>query len=103
MPSLRLCSDDPVLTVLRETFEATPIRVPESRFQPLCVVSRSDRARSFVGALSDLLDDSSATSLAGLTVGESQMADLSGRETRSVSLSVGLDVLDGFLRGFHVP
>jgi hypothetical protein len=99
MAWLKLCPGDPLVETLTDVFEANLVRVPEERIRPLGVVAHRNGKSSFRGALAPLLSGS-ADALAGLALQQSRMADLSGKRSRKVSLDLGLEVLDGFLRGF---
>jgi hypothetical protein len=101
MPWLNLCPGDPLVDTLTEVFGANIVRVPEARIQPLTVAAVRDSQSSFRGALAPLLHGP-ADALAAVAIGQSRMADLSGRRSRRVAVDLGLDILDGFLRGFGV-
>jgi hypothetical protein len=50
-----LCKRDPVLTWIRETYSANPLKVPESRVQPLTCAISSKGKTHFVGELAGLI------------------------------------------------
>jgi hypothetical protein len=99
MPWLKLCSGDELVDTLTDVFNANIVRVPEARIQPLAVVASRRGKSSFRGELPPLL----ASPITPPSVQTSRMADLSGKRSRRVKLDLGLDILDGFLRGFGVP
>ncbi|HET7790786.1 MAG TPA: hypothetical protein VFK78_08325 [Gemmatimonadales bacterium] len=96
MSVLGLCSDDPVVGTLRDVFGANILRVPEERYQPLAVLAAAGDRASFRGALGDLLQGAAPQFP---PAARSQLPDLSGKKTKSVDLSLGLQVLAGFLTG----
>jgi hypothetical protein len=98
MTIVYLCKNDPLISTIRDLFDAIPLRVPEERIQPMCVVASNRRKSFFLGRLEHILQTGVKSDV--LT---SQMPDLSGEHTRKVKLHLGLQVLDGFLRGFGVP
>ena len=97
--------DDPLLKVLRETFDANPLRVPEARTQPLAVVGTRKGKIAWIGPLADVVEGELPDSLAPERWKTSEMADVSVRRTRSIDIELGLTVLEGFLAGFgaHSP
>lgn len=99
MSFLDLC-DDPLVKTLQEVFGTTIIRVPEERIRPLTVVASDGRRSSFRGELAPLLINASSFNVPMST---SQMADVSGKRSRKVSIDLGLKILEGFLKGFGVP
>ncbi len=100
MALIPLCTGDPLLDTLRETFAATPVRIPETRIQPLCALAATGDNASFRGQLQALL-----TGRHGLEIpiAESPMAALAGKRSRAIRWSVGLKILDGFLHGLGLP
>lgn len=101
MAYLGLCDDEPVKT-LRNIFGANVVRVPEERIKPVCVVAASSGKTSFRGELIHLLKGS-GLDLKPKDYVSSQMSDLSGSRSRSVNLKLGLEIMDGFLKGFGIP
>lgn len=98
MSFIKLCSDDPILSLLRKTWNANPITVPEERIRPLVVLSKT-KITTYLGPIEDLLVTGPAVSL---TSQDSLMANVSATSSKSVSLDLGLQVMDGFLKGFGV-
>jgi hypothetical protein len=102
MSFLNLCPD-PLIKTLREVFGANIIRVPEERIQPLCVIASKENRSKFRGALAPLVSGQPELVFSSTDIISSQMADVSGRRSRKVSLDLGLQILDGFLQGFGIP
>jgi hypothetical protein len=98
MSFIKLCSDDPLLSLLRETFNANPISVPEERIRPLVVLSKT-KVTTYLGPIDDLLVTGSTITIAPE---DSSMANVSAKSSKSVSVDLGLQVMDGFLKGFGV-
>lgn len=96
MTFIKLCSDDNLLNLLRETFSANPIKVPEERIKPLVVLSKK-KSTTYLGPIENLLIRATGLSV---DTKDSQMADVSATSTKSVSLDLGLQIMDGFLKGF---
>jgi hypothetical protein len=100
MALIPLCTGDPLLDTLRETFAATPVRIPETRIQPLSALAATSDNASFRGQLEPLLAGRHGLEV---PVAESPMAALAGKRSRSIRWSVGLKILDGFLQGLGLP
>lgn len=94
----KLCKND-ATTWLRETFQATPLRVPEERVQPLIVVGQNGSNIQFRGELKFLLQNPDALNI---TPNEGAVANVALDRTKKVDVSVGLNILDGFLQGFQL-
>src|SRR5262245_25223330 len=99
MAFLKLC-DDKLVTTLRDVFNANIVRVPEERVRPLTVIASRDGRSDFRGALALLLKNGQPLSV---QMQNSRVADVSGKRSRLISLDLGLQILEGFLKGFGVP
>lgn len=97
MSLFKLCKDDKLLILLKQTFKANPIKIPEERIKPLTVISRKNRKYKYIGAIENLLND---TSQLNIQLETSQMANLSATKSKSIDAKLGLQVMDGFLQGF---
>ena len=96
MSFLNLCNDDPLLSVLKETLKANPIRIPEERIQPLTVVSKEGKKSKFIGEIKNLLENNLQINI---PIVNSQMANLSSTRSKKIEATIGLQVMDGFLKG----
>lgn len=101
MPLFRLCKNDPLVKTLYQRFGANPVRLPESRVKPLCVVAAKGKKVVFAGRLAPLIDG-------GLEVppdifATSRMADPAGHRSGEVDVGLGLDILGKFLEAFGIP
>lgn len=96
MPFLNLCKNDDLLITLKDTFKANPIQVPEARIQPFSVFSKTKRVIKYLGQVTALLTDNTPI---GIPIDNSQMANLSSTRTKTVSMNLGLQIMDGFLKG----
>jgi hypothetical protein len=99
MPGLRLCDGDPLLSTLRDVFDATPLRVPDGRVAPLAVVALSERRSRLLGPVGPLLE-TTPTSFPSLA--ETEVASMTGKRSRTVKLKLGLSILEGFLPALGV-
>lgn len=99
MATFKLCNDDRLLTILRDTFKASPIKVPEERIKPLVALEVNKQKVKFIGDLNHLLDDPNPIIIKAQT---SPMANLSATNSKTVDTELGLKIMGGFLQGFGV-
>lgn len=92
-----LCKDDPIVNRIREDYHATPLRIPSTDVEPLLLIRSDRRQAKRLGRLEDALTDSTPLTV---DVRTSLVADRFRDSTRSVELSLGLDILGDFLRAF---
>lgn len=97
---MKLCQD-PVVKRLRQIFEANILKVPEERFQPLVALLRIEGKNNFWTQLPAMVDGDILEMYS--TISKSQMADLSGKISKSTDIEVGLEILEGFLKGIGLP
>lgn len=98
MAFFKLCSDDPVVSELREIFKANILRIPEERIVPLTILISSKGAVQFLGHIGTLMTgDMFETPPADLK--ESNMATMANRRSRSLDSEIGLQILSGLLAG----
>ncbi|HET9983362.1 MAG TPA: hypothetical protein VFQ38_07235 [Longimicrobiales bacterium] len=98
--ALGLCTNDPLVTTLRDVFGANIVRVPEERIRPVTVLASHGRKTAFRGALAPLLAGGGPVDV---PVAKSGVANLSGRRSISVQLDLGLKILGGFLKALQLP
>jgi hypothetical protein len=99
MGFFRICKND-ITDLLRHTFNASPLRVPESRVKPLIVVGRQGKKVNFRGQLGHLLEGDPALDV---PFEESTLANTSLKRSQSISLDFGLKIMEGFLAGLGIP
>lgn len=100
MGFLNLCRGDALVETLHDYFGANVLAVPEERVQPLTIVARRKGKQVFRGAFENLI---ASGQLDGIPVQPSRMAELSGKQSRTVDVDLGLRILGGFLSGFGIP
>lgn len=97
--SFRICRND-VTSLLKETFNATPLKIPESRVRPLIVIAEKGGKTEFRGALEHLLEEGIKL---GANLKETPMTDVSFERTKSFDFDFGFEILKGFFQGFGIP
>jgi hypothetical protein len=50
----RLCRSDPLLSFIRETYGATPLRTPDSRWSPFTLFAHADDRTAYLGNVTEL-------------------------------------------------
>ena len=100
MPILNLCPD-PIIKTLRSVFKANIVRIPERRIQPITTIIKNGKNQRFWGELSALVEGDLLQAQEAIET--SRMADVSGKQSKGVELALGLQIMDGFLRGFSLP
>ncbi len=94
----RICKND-TTSWLRDTFQATPLRVPEARVQPLIVVAQKDKNIQFRGDLDYLLKNPGALAV---SPNVDAVANVALQRTKKVDIEIGLSILEGFLEGLKM-
>lgn len=98
---MRLCRDDPLLRVVFDRYHAHPIRIPESRIQPLSMFIRlNDDKVSWIGRLDEAVVPAFAEQVKSLERDEpSRLADVEAKRSSMVDMKAGLDILGGGVQG----
>jgi hypothetical protein len=94
----RLCKND-TTTWLRETFSATPLKVPEARVQPLTILAYKNEETNFRGHLRYLLQN---TDVFNPAIESAPVANVSLQRTKKVNIDLGLSILDGFFKALKM-
>jgi hypothetical protein len=97
--ALKLCTGDPLVDLLRSTFGANIVRIPEARVQPLSCVAVRGKDVAFRGNLGFLFPTGQPLDAPDFAMATSPMSNLSGRESRAIDVGLGMDILGGFLNG----
>jgi hypothetical protein len=79
---------------LRDIFDATPLRLPDTRVVPLGAIAYGERTARFIGPVADMLVDPFDDPPAQF---ESPIASLTGKRSRKIGIDLGLEILGGFL------
>ncbi len=95
----RICRNE-ITSMLKQTFNATPLRIPESRVKPLIVIAEKDGKTEFRGDLNHLLEIGTELDIVPK---ETLMADASLERTKSFDFDFGFEILKGFFQGFGIP
>jgi hypothetical protein len=102
MPFFGLCADDPLLKTLVDTFGANALRIPDTRIQPLGLLSYRDGEASWWGDFEDVLTGGKLK-LDKDASDSGPVAQLEKTWSRETNWKVGFNILSGFLSAFGVP
>ena len=94
MPFTSICKSDPIMDFLRSTYDAIPMRIPDSRIQVFTIFTAEDKKVRYLGDLKQLPGD---TRWSSLRTDETDLPDVSKNTSSRVSLSVLLDLLGPFV------
>ena len=97
--ALKLCKNDFLVKTLRETYQATPLRIPQKRVQPLCALMRKGKKAKFQGDITKLLTEGSGKIP---TVHTDPIPDIKGKRSKTVKIDLGMKILEGFMSGFGI-
>jgi hypothetical protein len=95
----RLCQND-TTAVLRDLFNATPVRTPEASVQPLLVIAEKAGKTDKRGMLQHLLIGDGNFSI---QANDDPVSNVNLDKTRSMDWDFGLKLLDGIFQGFKLP
>ncbi len=98
MAFFNLCTDDPIVSELREVFKANIIRIPEERIAPLAILISSKKSVKFIGQVSSLMEEPTLK-LSAADFHESDMVSLTNRRSRVLDNAIGVEILSGLLAG----
>ncbi len=95
-----ICKSDPVLDFIRDTYDATPLKIPDTRIKPLTLFTTVKRRFRYIGPIKDIAADKAWKKLRP----ESQkLSDISKVESRKLSWSIAIDLLSPFLAQSLTP
>jgi len=93
---MRICKND-ITDQIRDLFDANPLRIPEARIQPLCMLEIDDRKPKYLGEFKFLVKDGFSYDIATKT---SPVAQVSHVKTKKINFKIGFDVLGNFIKAF---
>ncbi|RMG88660.1 MAG: hypothetical protein D6714_00335 [Bacteroidetes bacterium] len=86
--------------MLRDLFNATPLRVPEARVRPMMVIAEKNGKTEFRGGLEHLLVKDAPLEV---NIRETMVTDVALEKTKSVDFDFGFEIMKGFFQGFGIP
>lgn len=91
---MRVCKNK-ITDQIRDLFDANPLRVPEARIQPLCMLEIRDEKPKYLGEFKFLVKDGFQHSLA---INSSPVSQISNTKTKKIDFKVGFDILGNFIK-----
>ena len=86
---MRICQEDPIITLIRDMFDANPLRIPDSRISPLTLIGGRGKKVRYIGSLK--------TSFPELSVIKQTLPNLRGTKTGEAKGALGIDLLSGII------
>ncbi|MDX1407891.1 MAG: hypothetical protein R3330_07150, partial [Saprospiraceae bacterium] len=90
----RICKND-ITDHLREHFGANPLRVPEARIRPMCMLEIRKRRRQYLGEFRYLVKGGFEYDL---PLKSDPVAPVSDTRSRSIDFKAAFSILSGFLK-----
>lgn len=91
---MRICKNE-ITDHIREQFGANPLKIPESRVQPLCVLEIRKGKQQFLGEFQYLVKGGFSYNV---PVKEEVVARVSDKRSRATEFDIGFDILGGYLK-----
>ena len=95
---MRICKNE-ITDHIREQFGANPLKIPEQRVQPLCVLEVRKGKQQFLGEFQYLVKGGFAYNV---PVKEEAVARVSDKRSRATEFDIGFDILGGYLKALGV-
>ena len=94
-----ICKSDPVLDFIRDTYDATPLKIPDTRINPLTLLTNEKRRVRYLGHIKDV----AGKAWKELRPVSQKLPDISEVESRKLSWSIAIDLLNPFLAQSLIP
>ncbi|WP_461067005.1 gasdermin [Spirosoma horti] len=89
-----------LLETIKDTFDANPVRIPEERLQPLTLLGKISNKAYFLGNMYNIENETLLEDKPNIN--KSKLANVSSKKSKKVNLDIGINILDGFLKGFGI-
>ncbi len=96
MGVFKICKKDPLVKLLRENYDAIPLKNPETRVRPLDLFGWKNKKAFYLGSINYYLNEGANVVVSPQS---STVSDLAGKKTKTIDITVGLNLLSGFLKG----
>ncbi len=93
---MRICKNT-ITDQIRDLFDANPLKVPEARIQPLCMLEIKDQKPKYLGEFKFLVKDGLQHTIPIKTAPVSQVSDV---KTKKIDFKIGFDILGNFIKAF---
>ena len=89
---------DPLLKMLRETYHATPLKVPDTSTKPLDVIAHRGKRTMNYGPVGPII-----AGIQDVVIEKADLADISVVKSNDVKSGFGFEILGEMLKGFGWP
>ncbi|HEU0296580.1 MAG TPA: hypothetical protein VFR47_27840, partial [Anaerolineales bacterium] len=86
---MRICQEDPIITFIRDMFDANPLRIPDKRISPLSLIAGVGKKVRYLGSVKNYFPD--------LSIIKQTMPDLEVNKTNEAKGAIGIDLLSGII------
>ncbi len=93
---MRICKND-ITDQIRDLFDANPLRIPEARIQPMCMLEVYNQKPKYLGEFKFLVKDGFDYEIATKTAPVSQVSNV---KTKKIDFKIGFDILGNFIKAF---
>ena len=93
MPFWSLCESDPLVKLIRETYGATPLKIPDGRFAPLTLLATPNRRVMYIGGLAELAPPTWSKP----RLDTIDMPSVTATQSRDLSWGVAIDLVGPFV------
>ncbi len=93
---MRICKNN-ITDQIRDLFDANPLRIPEARIQPMCMLEIRNHKQKYLGEFKFLVKDGFKHSI---TINTAPVAQVSDVKTKKIDFKIGFDILGNFIKAF---
>ncbi len=91
---MRICKNK-ITDEIRDLFDANPLKIPEARIQPMCMLEINDHKPKYLGEFKFLVKDGFKHVI---TIHTSPVAEVSNVKTKKIDFKIGFDILGNFIK-----
>ncbi|GAA4271505.1 hypothetical protein U6A24_13040 [Aquimarina gracilis] len=93
---MRICKNN-ITDQIRDLFDANPLKVPEARIQPLCMLEVKEQKPKYLGEFRFLVKDGFQHNI---EIKTSPVSQVSNVKTKKIDFKIGFDILGNFIKAF---
>ncbi|MGI9542500.1 MAG: hypothetical protein ACR2MX_04525 [Cyclobacteriaceae bacterium] len=94
----RICKNS-ITDLIRDQFGANPLRVPEARIQPMCMLEIHKNQQQYLGEFKYLVKGGFNHDIAPK---EAPVSEVSNKRSKAVDFKTGFGILSGFLKALKI-
>ena len=95
---MRICENE-ITGIIRDLFGANPLKIPESRIQPMCLLEIEDNRPIYLGEFKSMVKGDFDHLI---EVKSSVVSEISNVKSEKVSFGFGIKILGNFLKAFKM-